>query len=79
LAPPHSSGSARLFQYETTLPSAPNAIQGYRFTSGMVVGMMFALCTVLLMSYPLNKQRTIQMADELAERRKKTTPEPVSA
>ncbi len=45
----------------------------------MVVGMMFALCTVLLMSYPLNKQRTIQMADELAERRKKTTPEPVSA
>lgn len=67
------------FQYETTLPSAPNAIQGYRFTSGIVVGMMFALCTVLLMSYPLNKQRTIQMADELAERRKKTTPEPVSA
>jgi len=59
------------FEYETKLPSAPNAVAGYRFTSGVAVGVLFAICTVLLMTYPLNKRTTIQMADELAERRKK--------
>ena len=39
--------------------------------SGIAVGLLFAICTVLLMSYPLNKRTTLQMADELAERRKK--------
>ena len=53
------------------LPSAPGAIAGYRFTSGIVVGLLFAICTVLLLAYKLNKTITIQMADELAERRKK--------
>jgi len=61
----------RFFGYETGLPSAPNAIAGYRFTSGLAVGILFAICTVLLVSYPLNKRTTIQMADELAGRRKK--------
>ncbi len=67
------------FQYETKLPSAPNAVSGYRFTSGIAVGLLFAICTVLLMSYPLNKHVTIQMADELAERRKKAALRTVSA
>ena len=31
---------------------------------------MFATCTVLLIAYKLNKKVTIQMADELAERRR---------
>jgi glycoside/pentoside/hexuronide:cation symporter, GPH family len=64
----------RFFGYETGLPSAPNAVAGYRFTSGVVVGVLFAICTLLLMTYPLNKRTTIQMADELAERRTKLTP-----
>jgi len=59
------------FGYETGLPSAPNAVAGYRFTSGVAVGVLFAICTVLLMAYQLNKRTTIQMADELAERRRK--------
>jgi len=59
------------FQYDTKLPSTPGAIAGYRFTSGIVVGLLFAICTVLLLAYKLNKTITIQMADELAERRKK--------
>jgi Na+/melibiose symporter-like transporter len=63
------------FQYETKLPSAPNAVAGYRFTSGVAVSVLFAICTFLLMSYPLGKRTTIQMADELAERRKKATPQ----
>ena len=61
------------FKYDTTQPSAANAIAGYRFTSGIVVGIMFIICTVLLMVYQLNKQTTIQMADELAERRRKAS------
>jgi hypothetical protein len=35
---------------------------------------LFAICTVLLLAYKLNKATTIQMADELAERRRKSTP-----
>jgi hypothetical protein len=33
----------------------------------------------LLFIYPLNKRATIQMADELAERRRRLTPEPAAA
>lgn len=58
------------FNYDTKLPDAPIAIHGYRVCSGFVVGLLFAICTVLLSCYPLNKRTTIQMADELAERRK---------
>ena len=60
-----------LFNYDTKLPSAPSAIAGYRFTSGIVVGLLFAICTALLVAYKLNKGMTIQMADELAERRRR--------
>jgi Na+/melibiose symporter-like transporter len=62
------------FNYDTKQPSAPGALAGYRFTSGIVVGLLFAVCTALLMAYKLNKGMTIQMADELAERRKKFAP-----
>jgi glycoside/pentoside/hexuronide:cation symporter, GPH family len=58
------------FNYDTKLPDAAEAIQGYRICSSLLVGALFALCTVLLMAYPLGKRITIQMADELAERRK---------
>jgi Na+/melibiose symporter-like transporter len=60
-----------LFHYDTKLPDTADAVQGYRACSGIVVGILFAICTVLLMSYQLNKRVTIQMADELAERRNK--------
>ena len=39
--------------------------------SGVYVGILFAICTVLLIIYQLTKRLTIQIADELAERRKK--------
>ena len=45
--------------------------QGFRASSGIAVGILFGICTILLASYQLNKRMTIQMADELAERRKK--------
>ncbi len=65
---------AGVFDYDTKLPSAPKALAGYRATSGIVVGILFALCTVLLMAYKLNKRKTIELADALAARRLEATP-----
>jgi Na+/melibiose symporter-like transporter len=62
---------AGLFHYDTKSPSAPEAVAGYRALAGIAVGCMFALCTGLLLIYKLNKRVTIQMSDELAERRRK--------
>ena len=62
---------AGIFHYDTKLPDTADAVQGYRACSGIVVGILFAACTILLVSYQLNKQTTIQMADELNERRRK--------
>ncbi len=59
------------FKYNSKLPDDPSAVQGYRVTSGLVTGILFAICTVLLASYQLNKNTTIQMANELEERRRK--------
>jgi Na+/melibiose symporter-like transporter len=39
------------------------------------VAILFAVCTILLIAYKINKRMTIQMADELAERRKKFAPQ----
>ena len=61
---------AGVFNYNTKLPSAPEAVAGYRACAGIGVGILFAICTVLLIVYKLNKRVTIQMAEELAERRK---------
>ena len=44
--------------------------------SGVYVGILFAVCTVLLIACKINKRMTIQMADKLAGRRKKFTPVP---
>jgi GPH family glycoside/pentoside/hexuronide:cation symporter len=60
-----------LFHYNTKLPTSPDAIAGYRTTSGVVVGILFALCTALLVTYKLDKRATIQMSEELAARRLK--------
>jgi GPH family glycoside/pentoside/hexuronide:cation symporter len=59
------------FQYETTAPDTASAVQGYRACSGLVTGILFAICSVLLACYQLNKHTTLQMAGELEERRRK--------
>jgi len=61
---------AGLFNYDAQMADAPQAIEGFRLCSGIVVGVMFAICTILLTIYQINKKMTIQMADELAARRK---------
>jgi Na+/melibiose symporter-like transporter len=57
------------FNYDTKLPAAAEAVRGYRVCSSLLVGALFAICTVLLLCYPLGKRITLEMADELAERR----------
>jgi glycoside/pentoside/hexuronide:cation symporter, GPH family len=57
------------FDYDTALPSSAAAVAGYRASSSLVVGFLFATCTALLVSYKLNKQLTQKIADELASRR----------
>lgn len=64
------------FHYDTQQPATPDAIAGYRFTSGIAVGLLFAICTVLLAIYKLNKATTIKMAEELALRRQKSLTKP---
>ncbi|MGH8024410.1 MAG: MFS transporter [Limisphaerales bacterium] len=66
------------FNYNTHLPDAARAVQGYRVCSGVIVGLMFGVCTLLLASYPLGKRITLQMAAELAERRARTGAAPQS-
>jgi Na+/melibiose symporter-like transporter len=58
------------FNYDTKMPDAPGAVHGFRFCVSVLTAVLFAICTILLYSLPLSKQMTIQMADELAERRK---------
>ena len=62
---------AGLFNYDTQQPTAPEAVAGYRALTGIAVGILFAVCTALLIAYKLNKRTTIEMADELAARRAK--------
>jgi GPH family glycoside/pentoside/hexuronide:cation symporter len=64
----------KLFAYQAGQPPTASTLHGFRFCSSIAVAIMFAICTVLLIAYKLNKQRTIEMADELAERRKRLAP-----
>ena len=62
---------AGLFNYDTKIPGAAEAVAGYRACGGLVVGLLFAICTVLLLCSTLNKKLTLQIADDLADRRRK--------
>ena len=62
------------FHYDTRFPGTPDAVQGYRFTSGIFVGLLFAVCTAMLGAYKLNKGLTLRMAEELSARRQKIMP-----
>ncbi len=63
-----------LFAYDSKQPDLPQAVHGFRVCSGIVISILFGICTLLLISYKLNKRATIEIADELAERRKQYAP-----
>jgi len=58
------------FRYDARAPDAPLALEGFRTCSGLVVSLLFVICTILLGVYQLNKRTTLEMADELTARRK---------
>jgi glycoside/pentoside/hexuronide:cation symporter, GPH family len=58
-----------LFHYDAAAPDTPQAMEGFRACSGLVVGLLFLVCTILLIIYKLDKRTTIEMAGELAARR----------
>jgi Na+/melibiose symporter-like transporter len=57
--------------YETTAPSALNAIRGYHVSSSIGVGLLFLGGALAIATCTLNKKLTLQMADELAKQREK--------
>jgi len=62
-----------LYGYQPNQEQTPEALEGIRQFSSLYLGAAFAICTILLAVYQLNKNKTIQIADELAERRLKHT------
>ncbi len=62
---------AGLYAYDTSVAPTGVNLEGFRMLSSIYVGALFAICTVLLAVYPLNKRLTIQISEELAERRLK--------
>ncbi len=62
---------AGFFNYDTQQPDAPNAVAGYHATSSIVVGLLFVGATLSIAACKLNKSRTLEMAADLAERRRK--------
>jgi Na+/melibiose symporter-like transporter len=60
-----------MYGYAANQAQTPRTLEGIRTCSSIYVGILFAVCTILLLAYPLNKGRTLQIAEELAERRQK--------
>ncbi len=58
-----------VFDYDTKAPSTSNAIEGYQFCSSVAVGVMFAICSVLLVIYQLDKGATLKLAKDLEAKR----------
>ena len=58
------------YHYDPKLEPGVQTLEGFRVCSALVVGILFGICTLLLICYPINKQMTIQMADELEARRR---------
>ena len=66
---------AGLYGYNSKVAPTPENLLGFRMLSSVHVGVLFVVCTILLAIYPINKRLTIQISNELAERREKSTPQ----
>jgi len=65
--------------YETSAPSAANAIHGYFISNSIGVGILFIGGALAIAMCKLNKKLTLQMAAELEERRRKAQAAQASA
>jgi glycoside/pentoside/hexuronide:cation symporter, GPH family len=60
------------YGYEPNQAQSPQALYGIRMCASIFPTILFALCSLLLTAYPINKYLTVQVAEELAERRQAT-------
>jgi glycoside/pentoside/hexuronide:cation symporter, GPH family len=57
------------YGYQANAAQSATTLEGIRVCSSLIPAVMFAICTVLLLAYKINKRMTIEIADDLAERR----------
>jgi GPH family glycoside/pentoside/hexuronide:cation symporter len=60
-----------MYGYAANQPQTARTVEGIRMCSSIYVGLLFALCMGFVLAYKINKKMTFQIADELAERRRK--------
>jgi Na+/melibiose symporter-like transporter len=58
------------YGYVANQDQSAGALEGIRLTSSVYPTIMFVACTVLLAAYKINKRLTLEIADELAVRRR---------
>jgi Na+/melibiose symporter-like transporter len=60
----------QMYGYEANKEQSAEALQGIRLCSSVYPTMLFAVCTVLLIAYQINHRMTLQITEDLTERRK---------
>ncbi len=58
-----------MYGYVANQQQSAEALHGIRLTSSVYPTIMFAVCTLLLVVYQINKRMTLEIADDLAARR----------
>jgi len=59
-----------LYGYVPNVAQAAPALNGIRYTMSVLPAVTFAVCAVCLCFYSIDREREVQIADELAERRR---------
>jgi Na+/melibiose symporter-like transporter len=57
------------YGYQANVAQSNQTQHGIRLCCSFIPAALFAVCTLLLLAYKINKQMTIQIADDLAKRR----------
>jgi Na+/melibiose symporter-like transporter len=57
------------YGYQANAAQSAEALEGIRTCASLIPAGMFAVCTLLLLGYRINKRLTFQIADDLAQRR----------
>ncbi len=57
------------YGYQANAAQSDQTLHGIRVCCSFIPSVLFAVCTLLLLNYKINKQLTIQIADDLAKRR----------
>jgi len=63
------------YGYVANAEQSPQTLEGIKICCSFIPAGLFAVCTLLLMAYKLNKRLTIQIADELTARRAQSAAE----